>query len=84
MTKTIEQDGVRVTLIENEEPGDCQMCNKNDELRPYGPNGENVCVECAMKDKKSMVKRMYKRMYDLDLTDDMADLVISAMDDAGL
>lgn len=26
----------------------CEMCGKIDECRPYGPNDEQVCFECAM------------------------------------
>src|SRR4030095_6267735 len=29
--------------------GKCEMCGKQDELRPYGPNNENICFDCAMK-----------------------------------
>jgi hypothetical protein len=26
----------------------CEMCGKIDECRPYGPNDEQVCYDCAM------------------------------------
>lgn len=26
----------------------CEMCGKIDECRPYGPNNEQVCFDCAM------------------------------------
>lgn len=26
----------------------CEMCGKIDECRPYGPNDENICFDCAM------------------------------------
>lgn len=26
----------------------CEMCGKVDECRPYGPNNENICFDCAM------------------------------------
>jgi hypothetical protein len=26
----------------------CEMCGKIDECRPYGPNDEQICFECAM------------------------------------
>ena len=26
----------------------CEMCSKIDECRPYGPNDENICFDCAM------------------------------------
>lgn len=31
----------------------CEMCGKVDECRPYGPNDENICFDCAMKDDES-------------------------------
>lgn len=31
-------------------PGPCELCGAEDETRPYGPNGENVCFDCGMKD----------------------------------
>lgn len=27
----------------------CELCGKVDELRPYGPKGENICLECGEK-----------------------------------
>jgi len=27
----------------------CYLCESTEELRPYGPQGEMVCFECAMK-----------------------------------
>lgn len=32
------------------------MCGKVDELRPYGPNGEEVCFDCGMKDVAAAVR----------------------------
>lgn len=26
----------------------CEMCSKIDECRPYGPNDEQICFDCAM------------------------------------
>lgn len=34
-------------------PAVCELCGKTDELRPYGPNGENVCFRCGMKNKEA-------------------------------
>ena len=30
----------------------CTICNKEDELRPYGPNGSMICFDCAMKPER--------------------------------
>jgi len=35
----------------------CELCGKVAELRPYGPNFENICFECGMKDEKMAEKR---------------------------
>ncbi len=31
----------------------CAFCGNTDETRPYGPRGEEICFDCAMKDDKS-------------------------------
>lgn len=36
----------------------CEMCGKIDECRPYGPNNENICFECAMKDEETTTQKM--------------------------
>jgi hypothetical protein len=41
--------------------GKCEMCGAEDELRPYGPNNENLCFDCAMKDEEA-AKRKFKEM----------------------
>ena len=37
-------------VIREEQKRTCDLCGKEDETRPYGPNGERVCFECGMKD----------------------------------
>lgn len=44
-------------VIAVEPDGVCEFCGKTDELRPYGPNGERVCFECAMKDEAAAKKK---------------------------
>jgi hypothetical protein len=39
--------------------GICAFCQKPDELRPYGPNNENICFDCAMKDEAT-ARRKYR------------------------
>jgi hypothetical protein len=36
----------------------CEMCGKIDECRPYGPNDENICYDCGMKDEETTRKKM--------------------------
>ena len=38
----------------------CEMCGTIDELRPYGPNGEQICFECGMKDEETTRKQFAK------------------------
>lgn len=44
-------------IIEETPPAFCEMCGKFEELRPYGPNGESICFECAMKDEETTKRR---------------------------
>ena len=37
-------------FIESTAPATCELCGALDELRPYGPKGENICFDCGMKD----------------------------------
>jgi len=34
------------------------MCGLIDETRPYGPNGEEICFDCGMKDEEMTKKKM--------------------------
>ena len=38
-------------IIEAQLPQQCDTCGTVAELRPYGPNGEAICFDCAMKDE---------------------------------
>jgi hypothetical protein len=46
-----EHSDHRVVLITETAPEKCDLCGVVAETRPYGPNGENVCFECGMKDE---------------------------------
>ncbi len=42
-----------------EEPDQvCELCGVIAECRPYGPNKEQICFDCGMKDKETTRKRM--------------------------
>lgn len=47
-----------VVIIEPERSQQCDFCNKIRELRPYGPKGEAICFDCAMKDRATTERRM--------------------------
>jgi len=36
------------------------MCGKFAELRPYGPNGEEICFDCMMLDEEA-AKRQFEK-----------------------
>lgn len=43
----------------------CEMCNGIDECRPYGPNGEQICFDCATTkcDKEQVERRMMAHIF---------------------
>jgi hypothetical protein len=53
-------------IIQEQPPEVCEMCGVVDECRPYGPNDENICFDCAMKDDESKAiaeKKMAKYIF---------------------
>jgi len=52
-----------VVFIYEEKPQQCDFCSKIEELRPYGPNGECICFDCAMKDEATTEKMMGKKLF---------------------
>ena len=47
-----------IAFVQVEQPAVCQYCGRLEELRPYGPNGERICYECAQKDVKTTERKM--------------------------
>jgi hypothetical protein len=43
-------------------PAKCEACGVEDDLRPYGKNGANVCFDCAMKDEANAAAMFKKRL----------------------
>lgn len=41
----------------------CALCGEKAELRPYGPNGENICFACGMKDEATTGKRFMQTVF---------------------
>lgn len=56
--EAIDQDRV----IQAQPPGRCELCGAVEETRPYGPNGEEVCFDCGMKDEAA-AKRAFERRF---------------------
>jgi len=60
-------NGVPTFVIAVEPPGRCEICGATDELRPYGPNGENSCFDCATKDGlEAATQQFHKRLDSVD------------------
>lgn len=50
-------------FIAEEPPQACEMCGVIAETRPYGPNGEEICFDCGMKDEETTRKRMEQYIF---------------------
>lgn len=50
-------------IIQEESPQRCEMCGVIDETRPYGPNGEEICFDCGMKDEETTRKKMVEYIH---------------------
>jgi hypothetical protein len=60
---TLEEVRQAAVLGANASIGACELCGAKDgELRPYGPNGENICFDCGMKDKDATERQMGKAL----------------------
>lgn len=40
----------KLVMIDGSKHAECKLCGQVEELRPYGPNDEMICFDCAMKD----------------------------------
>jgi len=47
-------------IISHEPDQCCEFCGIIDECRPYGPNDEQICFECAMKDEETTNRKFNK------------------------
>jgi hypothetical protein len=41
----------------------CGLCGTIDECRPYGPNGEQICFDCGLKDQSTTEKKMVSYIF---------------------
>jgi hypothetical protein len=39
----------------------CELCAAITQTRPYGPDGEDVCLDCVMKDQAAAARGFEKR-----------------------
>lgn len=59
-------DRKRFHVIEAQPEEVCELCGKIAELRPYGPNHENICFECGMKDEETTKRRFNQAVDGID------------------
>ena len=53
-----------IALVREAEPdGQCQLCGEIAETRPYGPNGQEICFECGMKDEATTKRQMGRFLF---------------------
>lgn len=52
-----------VSIIAEEPEMVCFLCGKIDEVRPYGPNGEEICYDCGMKNERETNIQMNIRLF---------------------
>lgn len=53
------KDG-NLVILEPQSDGKCDLCGAIEETRPYGPNGEEVCFTCGMKDEAAAGRQFEK------------------------
>lgn len=49
-------------ILEVTPPAKCELCGKMAELRPYGPNGEQICFQCG-KNNPEATRRAMAQMF---------------------
>lgn len=47
--------------IRPEDDRECELCGTIAECRPYGPNNEQICYPCGMKDEKTTGRKAMER-----------------------
>lgn len=50
-------------IIEAEGKQTCELCGASAETRPYGPNGEEVCFPCGMKDEATAKRQASRYLF---------------------
>ena len=62
ITPIAKPRGMNILIVGRTKHAKCEMCGKEEELRPYGPNGESVCFDCGMKDEEATKRQFSKRI----------------------
>lgn len=75
-----EGSGSRVIFIAPEKNQLCELCGKEDELRPYGPDNKRICWDCAKLDKEGTSRRMHLFLFGDEPTPAALAKLIASMD----
>mgnify|MGYP007031181474 CR=1 FL=1 len=67
MSGLIRNSEQKISVIEETEPQKCELCGKEDETRPYGPNGEEICYDCGIKNKEVTERQMARVLFGEDM-----------------
>lgn len=51
---------MNILILDGIKNAKCELCGKVAELRPYGPNGENICYDCGMKNIETTERQFSK------------------------
>lgn len=51
-----------ILYVIDEPPGRCEICGAVAETRPYGPDGQEVCFKCGMKDENAAKQKFQERL----------------------
>lgn len=51
-----------ILIVTADGDGKCDLCGKIEELRSYGPKGENVCFDCGMKNEAAALRTFKQRL----------------------
>jgi hypothetical protein len=64
MSRRIKRKGKPDIVVSSaEEHVRCKLCEKIAECRPYGPRGEQICYQCAMKDPAGTERQMARVLF---------------------
>jgi hypothetical protein len=52
-----------VAVIVDEPDKRCELCGQIGDCRPYGPNGEQICYDCGMKNPEVTERMMNPKLF---------------------
>ena len=49
--------------LDDQSRSKCELCGKVAELRPYGPRGERICINCGMLNLETTERQIDRQLY---------------------